>query len=411
MLVLHESIKKQAKCRVELHVHLDGALRPETAWDLIKQKGLPLPGDGSLQALTDALTPKEPTDLACFLKPFSIFLPALSGDLTAIRRVAREFVEDCSRELVAYCEARLCPQLLMPLKMETPPVWAAAADHANDANINGNTNGSQSQDVIAEQIVEAALAGIGEGEKTCPGTKVRLILCCIRGQPKWSAEILQLCEKFKDSGVVGIDIAGSHHTASGGDTHSEGAEVFQEAARRGVHRTVHAGEDAPAASVRAAIDDLKAERIGHGYRVLEDESTYQYCRGTHFEVCPTSSYLTGAISSLQLTSKRHPVLRFIEDDVSFSINRDDPLLTATSLRDEYNLLASWGCSEAVFARANFNAALHSFLPPAEKRELLRQLRDAYGVPDVDVRISDGDSGKAANLDKPCITVNTWENRT
>ncbi|XP_018024754.1 adenosine deaminase [Hyalella azteca] len=375
MLVLHEGIKKQPKCRVELHAHLEGSIRPETAWDLIKQKGLPLPGDGSLRALQDAITVKEPTNLVCFLQPFSVFLPAFIGDLTAIRRVAREFVEDCSRELVAYCEARLCPQKLMPQTEGDPSSWADA-DRANDADING----SQGCAVTVEELVEAALAGLAEGEKLCPGTKVRLILFCIRGQPYWAEKLLQLCEQFKDMGVVGLDIASNPGLLNDNDTHSEGAEVFQEAARRGVHRTVHAGEDAPAASVRAVS-----------------------------RAAPPRTQVTAA--SLQLTSKRHPVLRFIEDDVSFSINRDNSLLTATSLSDEYKLLASWGCSEAVFARANFNAALHSFLPPAEKRELLRQLRDAYGVPDVDVRISDGDSGKTASSEKPCITVNTWENRT
>ena len=58
---------------------------------------------------------------------------------------------------------------------------------------------------------------------------------------------------------------------------------------------------------------LKAERVGHGYRVLEDESIYNSCKeaGTHFEVCPHSSYLTGSIKQLQLPSKTHPVIRWV----------------------------------------------------------------------------------------------------
>ena len=60
-----------------------------------------------------------------------------------------------------------------------------------------------------------------------------------------------------------------------------------------------------------AVTDLMAERIGHGYRVLEDEAVYKTCKdkNIHFEVCPHSSYLTGSIKDLKLPSKRHPVIR------------------------------------------------------------------------------------------------------
>lgn len=73
-------------------------------------------------------------------------------------------------------------------------------------------------------------------------------------------------------------------------------KVFTEAAELGIHRTVHAGEVGPAKCVQQALDVLKAQRIGHGYRVLEDEELYQRCLRdkVHFEVCPTSSILTGA---------------------------------------------------------------------------------------------------------------------
>ena len=72
--------------------------------------------------------------------------------------------------------------------------------------------------------------------------------------------------------------------------------MFNEAKEKGIHRTVHAGEVGPAKCVQQALDLLHAERIGHGYRVLEDEKLYQRCLRdkVHFEVCPTSSLLTGA---------------------------------------------------------------------------------------------------------------------
>ena len=87
---------------------------------------------------------------------------------------------------------------------------------------------------------------------------------------------------------------------------------------------------------------MKAERTGHGYRVLEDEKIYQYCleNGVHFECCPTSSILTGSVTMKPDTI--HPIMRFAKDQASFSISTDDPILTNTKLNNEYSLLAKWG---------------------------------------------------------------------
>jgi len=400
MLVLHENIKNVPKSRVELHVHLDGAVRAETAWELRRQKSLPLPGDGSLASFTAALKVGEPKDLSLFLAPFDLVLPAIQGDLEAIERVAREFVEDRSRDHVAYCEARFCPHFLLPREEK-------------EGEEEGEGSGPP---VTTDAVVEAVLRGVEEGVLRCPGTDVKLLLCCIRGFPEWSWDVLRLCEEYRDRGVLGLDIAGSHagQPDDGGD-YTEGREVFQAAEARGIQRTVHAGEDAPAASVEQALDVLKACRIGHGYRVLEDPALLERCRreGVHFEVCPTSSYLTGAIGSMQTASKQHPVIRFAEAGISFSINTDDPLMTGTSLTDEYDLLRSWGFTEALFARANFSAAQHSFLPPEEKQALLKQLREAYGVPDLPPPTPPTPSPAPSPDPSPSklnITVSSWDNR-
>ena len=91
---------------------------------------------------------------------------------------------------------------------------------------------------------------------------------------------------------------------------------------------------------------LAAERIGHGYRVLDDENIYRECleRNVHFECCPTSSILTGSVA-LDL-QKGHPILQFAKDGASFSISTDDPTVTNTQLSDEYALLSKWGLTES-----------------------------------------------------------------
>lgn len=158
-------------------------------------------------------------------------------------------------------------------------------------------------------------------------------------------------------------------------------DVFRTAAARGIHRTVHSGEAGPASCVKYATDVLKAERIGHGYRVLEDEEIFAKClqRGVHFEVCPHSSLLTGAL--LDPPCPRHPLMRLVEEGASFSLSSDNPLLTNSRLTQEYELVTRWGLTEADITRANFQAALHSFLPADEKAELIVSLKEAYGVTD------------------------------
>ena len=109
-----------------------------------------------------------------------------------------EFCEYQSKEGVIYAEARYCPHLLIPHIFDEPKV-----DYLSQIS-----NSLSNDDSISlESIVEAVNKGLKKGEEDF-GIIVRTILSCIRGKPEWSQDILNLCIKFKDSGVVGIDIAG-----------------------------------------------------------------------------------------------------------------------------------------------------------------------------------------------------------
>ena len=94
---------------------------------------------------------------------------------------------------------------------------------------------------------------------------------------------------------------------------------------------------------------MKAERIGHGYRVLEDKKIYKQCIETnvHFECCPRSSLLTSAVDE----KTEHPVMRFARDGASFSINTDGPIITNTQLSDEYELVTKWGLTTVQIQQA------------------------------------------------------------
>ncbi|KAG0720943.1 Adenosine deaminase [Chionoecetes opilio] len=195
------------------------------------------------------------------------------------------------------------------------------------------------------------LKGLARGEQQF-GTKARVILSCLRQRSEWSWDMLRLCEEYKERGVVGIDMAGDEGLEYESESFTKSdveCAVFQAAKEKGIHRTVHACEEGPAICVKKIIFTLRYD-----------------------------SYLTGDVQSLTTSSKRHPILRLAEDEVRFSINSDDPTLTHTRLSDEYKLFLSWGFTEAHLARANFQAALHSFLPPEEKKQLIDQLQQAYG---------------------------------
>ena len=171
-----------------------------------------------------------------------------------------EFCEDQVANGVTYTEARFSPHLM-----------------ASDA-------------VSAEEMLKAALEGFREGEEKF-GTKVRVIVCLIRGMSQFARDTLRLAEKYRGEGVVGIDIAGDEASCAGNSElklDPTEVSVFEEARRLRIHRTVHAGEAGPPGAVAQALDEMHAERIGHGYQALQDATLYERCLRdrVHFECCP-----------------------------------------------------------------------------------------------------------------------------
>ena len=100
------------------------------------------------------------------------------------------------------------------------------------------------------------------------------------------------------------------------------------------------------------MEELFAERIGHGYRVMQDPELYEKCikAGIHFEACPSSSMLTGSVSLSDAALLKHPVLQFARDNANFSVNTDDTTVTGHGLDHEFELLRTWGLNEVHFAR-------------------------------------------------------------
>ncbi|XP_070380999.1 adenosine deaminase-like isoform X2 [Dermacentor albipictus] len=346
--------------KVQLHSHLDTYMRHETIWELSQQKDLRL-NYNTVEDVREQTRPKKCTSLDRYLKEVPAFLRTILGDRDALERVAYEAGLDQARERVLYSEMRLPPQLLAASSTVLP------------------LGGSPASAVSGRDVVDAALTGLRRAEQET-GIKLRLILTCLRGTPEWAPEVLDLCREYSDRGVVGIDVCGvvaqraEDRRAAPSIEYGEEitdpriVQTFQRAASWGVHRTAHAGEAGPPATVLRAVHELHAERIGHGYRaVLDGGLAYRQALAAdvHFECCLTSSMLTGAVDP----NSAHPVLRLRRDGASFSISVDDPAITHTSLEDEYRLALKLGLGPGDLLQCNRSAISACFLPADEKWEL------------------------------------------
>ncbi|XP_054465115.1 adenosine deaminase [Anoplopoma fimbria] len=345
------------KPKVELHVHLDGAIRVQTIFDVAKRRGIPLPAN-TVEQMKQNIILEEPATLTKFLGKFAEYMHVVAGDRDAIKKIAYEFVEDKAKEGVIYVEVRYSPHLLANTKVDPIP-W-----------------NQKEGDLSPDEVVKLVNEGLSEGEKAFK-IKARSILCCMRHMPSWSMDVVELCKKYQYGGVVAIDLAGDESLNC--EANPEHRKAYEEAVRCGIHRTVHAGEVGPPSVVKEAVEVLKAERVGHGYRTLEDQVLYKklLAQNMHFEVCPVSSKLTGACNQ---DFTKHPVITFRKDKANYSLNTDDPLIFNSSLQDDYITAYKYmGFTEEEFKRLNINSAQSCFLPEKEKKELVYSLYEAYGM--------------------------------
>lgn len=328
--------RSHQKTKVELHVHMDGAIRVETFLDVARRRGIELPTRAPEGLRRYVQVPHDCRSLTRFLETFNFFLPIVS-DPEAVERIAYEMCEDEARAGVRYFEARFSPHVLMT------DIFRPA------------------------EVVERALAGLEKGQARF-GVKARAILCCMRHRPDWSMETVDLALRYRDEGVAGIDLAGDE-THFPGEPH---APAFRKARDSSMPATVHAGEAGPAENVREALDVLLAQRIGHGYHVVEDPEIYARVRRdrVHLECCVTSSLQTGSVASLS----EHPVRRFIRDGVNFSLNTDDPGVSGIDLDHEFRVATEdLGLTAAQLRTITFNAVESAFLPAEERAQLRRDI--------------------------------------
>src|SRR5437762_1307730 len=219
------------------------------------------------------------------------------------------------------------------------------------------------------QAIEAPLAGIKRGEAET-GTKVGVIVCGIRTRPPAeSLELARAAAEYRTAGVVGFDLAGPER----GYPARDHARAFAYAAQHGMACTCHAGEGDGPDSIRQALHDCGARRIGHGTRLGEDGPLLDYVveHRVALEVCLTSNLLTHTVPSLA----EHPFKRYLDGGVVVTLNTDGRLVDGVSLTDEYFLAQTQGgLAHEDLARVVLNACESAFLPEFEKVALVSRVQ-------------------------------------
>ena len=320
----------------ELHVHLDGSLRPVTLIELARERGQPLPV-WEPDELASHMVANDTRSLEEYLARFDTILSVLQ-DAAAIERVSYELAEDNARENVRYLEVRFSPAL-----------------HTRDG-------------LSPAEAVDASLRGLARAETVFP-IDTALIVSGLRNlDPSTSDVLADLAVSYQGKGVVAFDLAGAER----GHPARDHREAFQAVASAELGVTVHAGEGYGPDSIRQALRDCHAQRIGHGTRLREDADLMQHVKDLRvpLEVCITSNVQTGAVPSYE----EHPVRSYFDRGLVVTLNTDNRLISGTTLTDEYwkahrHLGFTWSELKQV-ARMGFQSA---FLPQDKKVALLERV--------------------------------------
>jgi adenosine deaminase len=322
--------------KAELHCHLDGSVRPDTMLELAKEYRVTMPAD-DVDALREYMLVKDARTLEDYLMRFDTTLSVMQTE-EALERIAYELAIDVAAEGVRYLEMRFAPPL--------------------------NTL----QGLTLEQAVEAPLRGIHRAQREADIT-ARVIVCSLRHyDPELSLQLAKLAVGYKDRGVVGFDLAGGEL----GNPAARHAAAFAYCDEHGLACTCHAGEGDGADSIRQAVHDCGAHRIGHATRLIEDPALLEevHERGIALELCLTSNVQTRATDRYET----HPLKQYLARGMNVCLNTDNRLMSGTTLVDEYHHAASsCDCTFDELAGMALDGFRSSFLPDAEKLVMVERV--------------------------------------
>jgi len=310
--------------KAELHLHLDGSLRPSTALELARERGLDAGMD--LDAMTARLQgPSQAVDQAQLLEAFDLPI-ALMQDAPAITRITHELVEDVASDGTRYAEIRWGPALHVARGLDLRASIAA--------------------------VVDGARSGMA-----ATGIHVRLISVALRSHPSaMSLAVALESARFIADGLTGFDLAGQEANFPDPLTHRDAFDACRNA---GLGITIHAGEWGGPAQVRRTLA-VGPKRIAHGASAAEDPSLIEelIARDVTLDLCPTSNVQ----ASVYPTLADHPLARLRRAGVPVTLSTDDRTVSDLTLVKEYlNAHTAIGLSLAELWAINMHALHVAFL--------------------------------------------------
>jgi adenosine deaminase len=323
--------------KVELHLHLEGAIPLETLLRFIRRAGT----EPEIRTVAELRRRLAYPDFQGFLDTW-VWKNTFITEVDDFRVMAYEALRDLARDNIPYVEMHYSP---------------------GDYRDRGFT--------VAD-VTEAVLAGASRAREDFG------IHCALIVDLLWGANVeeawgwLEEATPFLGRGVVGVGLGGSEQKSPA----RAYAELYAEAGKRGFRLTAHAGEALGPESVRAVIDELGIERIGHGVRACEDPDLVELLkeRRLPLEVCVTSNVKTGVYPSVAA----HPIRNLFEQGLVVTVNADDPTMFHTTLSDEYVvLLRDIGFTPEDLKTLSLNGVEASFLPEAEKSGLRAKFEEEW----------------------------------
>lgn len=316
--------------KMELHLHLEGAIPLDALWELVIKYG----GDPDVPSLAALAERFAYRDFPHFIQTWH-WKNRFLREYEDFAFIARRVGEDLAAQGVRYAEVFFSPPDFERYGLEPQP--------------------------LAEQI--------RSGLDDVAGIRVALVPDLVRDMgPEHADRTLERVAEVTECGVIGVGLGGSEHDYPA----AAFSEVFAKARRLGFRTSAHAGEAAGAESVRAAVMELRADRIGHATRAVEDPAVVDVleARGVPLELCPISNLRTGVIPSLDA----HPIRNYFDRGLLISVNTDDPKMFGNSLADEYAaLMDHHGFTHAEIRELLDRTVASAWLEPNERDELKREL--------------------------------------
>ena len=318
--------------KIELHVHLEGTVRPETLLEIARRNDYPLPVD----TVAELRRLYEFRDFAHFIEIWILTTNALRT-ADDFRRIVVDYAREAASHGAMYVEGIFSPAERARRRVDWDEIFTGYCDGAQEAR---------------ERY----------------GVEVRLTPDIPRGFELAEANAtVRYAAKYRDRGVLGVGLGGME-----AEFPPEPYErAFASARAEGLASVPHAGEAAGPASIRGALDALGARRLRHGVRAVEDSALLREIadRGIVLDVCPLSNLRTRVVRSLA----DHPLPQLLAAGAVCSISTDDPAMFGTDLSQDYAAACSFGIEPRTF----YDAGLEGALCDAATKERLRAIGESF----------------------------------